>query len=148
MAFTCFFSSTFDFDSFDEIFLLVYYYQNLTLFVLTNFLYLMKNSLEFLYRYNLTIFSFDQIRAFCIIRQYLRSKSLNQSVCLPPSYVRHMIAKSVKLSRTKSSKYYINQANSRRIKVNARSREDVGNGRLLNFSKLNTTMATTNSKTS
>ena len=37
-----FFSSTFDFDSFDEIFLLVYYYKNLNSFVLTNFLYLTK----------------------------------------------------------------------------------------------------------
>ena len=48
MAFTSvFFSSTFDFDSFDEIFLLVCYYKNLNSFVLTKFLYLTKNSLEF-----------------------------------------------------------------------------------------------------
>ena len=47
MAFTCFFSSTFDFNSFDEIFLLVYYYKNLNPFVLTNFLHFMKKSLEF-----------------------------------------------------------------------------------------------------
>ena len=37
-VYKCFFSSTFDFDSFDEKFLLVYYYKNLNSFVLTNFL--------------------------------------------------------------------------------------------------------------
>ena len=43
MAFTVFFfSSTFDFDSFDEIFLLLYYFLKFELIVLANFSYLVK----------------------------------------------------------------------------------------------------------
>ena len=47
MAFTSvFFSSTFDFDSFDEIFFASLLLLKFELIVLTNFLYLVKNSLE------------------------------------------------------------------------------------------------------